>query len=92
MRATAVVQSEFIGLDAKIVRSTNPSYVGLSGQVVDETRNTLVIRHKNGDKVIIKESAVFQFTLPNGTIVEVEGNAILGRPEDRVKKRLKRRW
>jgi ribonuclease P protein subunit POP4 len=92
MRATAVVQSEFIGLDAKVVRSTNPSYVGISGQVVDETRNTLVIRHKNGDKVIIKESAVFHFTLPNGTIVEVEGNAILGRPEDRVKKRLKRRW
>jgi len=88
----AVVQGEFIGLNAKVVRSSNPSYVGLSGRVTNETRNTLVIRHKNEDKVIVKEAAVFQFTLPNGTIVEVEGNVILGRPEDRVKKRPKRRW
>jgi len=93
VKATAeVVQSEFIGLTAKVVKSTNSSYVGISGEVVNETRNTLVIRHKNEDKVIVKEVAVFQFTLPNGTVVEIEGNAILGRPEDRVKKRLKRRW
>ena len=88
----AIVQSEFIGLNAKVVKSTNPSYRGISGQVVDETRNTLVIRQKNEDKVIVKEVAVFQFTLPNRTVVEIEGKAILGRPEDRVKKRSKRRW
>lgn len=88
----AVVQGEFIGLKVKVVKSNNPGYVGVSGRVVDETRNTLVIRQKNEDKVIVKEAAVFQFTLPNGTVVEIEGNAILGRPEDRVKKRLKRRW
>jgi len=93
MKATAaVVQGEFIGLNAKVVKSTNPSCVGISGHVVNETRNTLVIRHKNEDKVIVKETAVFQFTLAQGTIIEVEGNAILGRPEDRVKKRPKRRW
>jgi len=88
----AVVQGEFIGLNAEVVKSSNPSYVGVSGRVVDETRNTLVIRHRNEDKVIIKEAAVFQFTLPDGTVVEIEGNVILGRPEDRVKKRPKRRW
>jgi len=88
----AVVRGEFIGLNAKVVKSSNPSYVCISGRVTDETRNTLVIRHRNEDKVIVKETAVFQFTLPNGTVVEIEGNIILGRPEDRVKKRLKRRW
>jgi ribonuclease P protein subunit POP4 len=93
MKTTAtVVQGEFIGLNAKVVKCSNPSCVGISGRVVNETRNTLVIRHKSEDKVIAKELAVFQFTLPNGTVVEVEGNAILGRPEDRVKKRPKRRW
>jgi len=88
----AVVQGEFIGLNVKVVESNNLSYVGISGRVVDETRNTLVIRHKNEDKVIVKEATVFQFTLLNGTVVEIEGNVILGRPEDRVKKRPKRRW
>jgi len=90
--AAAMVQGELIGLNAKIVRSSNPSYIGISGRVIDETRNTLVIRDKNEDKVIVKEVAVFYFTLPNGSIIEIEGNAILGRPEDRVKKRPKRRW
>jgi len=88
----AVVQGEFIGLKAKVVKSVNPSCVGILGQVVDETRNTLVIRKSAEDKVIVKEGTVFQFALPDGTVVEIEGNTILGRPEDRVKKRPKRRW
>jgi ribonuclease P protein subunit POP4 len=90
--AVTFVQDEFIGLNAKVVKSSNPSYVGISGKVVDETRKTLVIRQRHEDKVIAKEAAVFQFTLPDGTVIEVEGKVILGRPEDRMKKRLKRRW
>lgn len=93
MRVTpAILRHEFIGLDAKVVRSTHPDYVGITGKVIDETRNTLVIRQKNKDKVVVKNTAVFHFTLPDGTIVEIEGNAIVGRPEDRLKKRPRRRW
>jgi ribonuclease P protein subunit POP4 len=93
MRVTpAFLQHEFIGLNAKIVRSTHTGYVGITGKVIDETRNTLVIRHKTKDKVVVKNTAVFHFTLSDGTIVEVEGNAIVGRPEDRLKKRRRRRW
>jgi len=93
MRVTpAFVQGEFIGLTAKVVKSTNPDYVGIKGKVVDETRNTLVIRHENEDRSIVKNVAVFHFTTPDGTVVEVDGNIIVGRPEDRVKKRLRRRW
>jgi len=92
MITAAVLQAEFIGLNAKVVKSSNTSYLGISGKVIDETRNTLVIRHKNADKIIIKEVAVFQFILPNGTVVEVDGKVILGRPEDRIKKKSKRRW
>jgi len=93
MRVTpSFVQDEFIGLNAKVVKSTNPDYVGISGKVVDETRNTLVIRHENKDNVIVKNVAVFHFTTPDGTIVEVDGNVIIGHPEARVKRRLRRRW
>jgi len=88
----AFVQGEFIGLIAKVVKSTNPNNAGLRGKVIDETRNTLVIRRKNEDKIIVKNQAVFHFTTPDGTIVEVDGNVIVGSPEDRVKKRLRRRW
>jgi ribonuclease P protein subunit POP4 len=93
MTATfAFIQTEFIGLNAKVAQSTNPTCVGISGRVVDETRNTLVIRHMDQKKTIVKNVAVFNFTMSDGTIVEVDGKVILGRPEDRVKKRVRRRW
>ncbi len=87
-----IVQREFIGLNAEVVRSSNPSYVGISGKVVDETRNVLVIMHQNEKKAIIKNTAVFHFTTPDGTVVEINGKVIVGRPEDRIKKRVRRLW
>ncbi len=90
--AATIIQNELIGLNAKVTKSTNQDTIGITGTVTDETRNTLTIRHKNTDKVIPKETTTFQFTLPNGSVVEVEGNAIIGRPEDRVKKKPRRQW
>ena len=90
--AATITQNELIGLNAKVTKSTNQDSVGITGTVIDETRNTLVIRHNNSNKTISKETTVFQFTLPNGSTVEVEGNAIVGRPEDRVKKKPRRQW
>ena len=93
MKATpAILQQELIGLNAKVVRSSHPGYMDIEGRVVDETRNTILILHKNKKKIIIKNTSVFNFTMPDGTIVEIDGKAIIGRPEDRIKKRVRRRW
>lgn len=93
MRVTpAIVKHELIGLKAKVVQSTNPGYIGVSGRVINETRNTLTIQQENMKKAIIKNVALFHFTMPDGTIVEINGSTIVGRPEDRLKKRPKRRW
>ena len=88
----AIVQQEFIGLNAKVVRSSHPGYVGIEGKVLDETRNTILILHKNKKKTVIKNTAVFNFTTPDGTIVEINGKTIVGRPENRIKKKVKRLW
>ena len=88
----AIVQQELIGLKAKVVRSSHPGYVGIEGKVLDETRNTILILHKNKKKIVIKNTAVFNFTTPDGTIVEIDGKTIIGRPQDRIKKRVKRLW
>jgi ribonuclease P protein subunit POP4 len=90
--AATITQNELIGLNARVAKSTNRDSVGILGKVIDETRNTLVIRQNNSDKIVPKETTIFQFTLSNGSIVEVEGNAIMGRPEDRVKKKPRRQW
>jgi RNase P/RNase MRP subunit p29 len=52
--------------------------------------NTLVI-DDDGAKRIAKKDAVFKLKL-NGKFVKVEGWALAGRPEDRVKKKIRRRW
>lgn len=87
-----IAQREFIGQNAEVVRSSNPTYVGISGRVVDETRNVLFIMHQNHKKAIIKNTAVFHFTMSDGTVVEINGKVIVGRPEDRIKKRFRRLW
>jgi ribonuclease P protein subunit POP4 len=88
----SIVQSEFIGLETKVVRSSNPHVVGISGRVVDETRNTFTILQNGKRKVVIKDTAVFEFVITDGTVVEIEGKIIIGRSEDRIKKRPRRLW
>jgi ribonuclease P protein subunit POP4 len=88
----SIVQHEFIGLETKVVKSSNLHVVGIAGKVVDETRNTLTILHSGKRKVIVKDTAVFDFVLPDGTVVEINGKVIMGRPEDRIKKRPRRLW
>jgi ribonuclease P protein subunit POP4 len=88
----AVVQGEFIGRVAKIEKSSNPSLVKTKGKVIDETRNTFTILHGGKQKIIPKNTSVFHFTMQDGTVIAIDGKLLLGRPEDRVKKRIRRLW
>jgi len=82
-----LVRHELIGLEVEVKKSTNKSQIGIKGRVVDETCHMLVIETKNGEKMVEKKSCVFVFKLPNGKKVEVEGWVLVGRPEDRIKKK-----
>ena len=88
----SILRQDLIGLKAKVVRSSNADCANVDGRVIDETRNTLKILHETKAKTIAKQTAVFHFTAENGTILEVDGKVLIGRPEDRIKKRVKRRW
>ena len=123
---------ELIGLELKVVDSSNDSLIGISGTVVDETKKTFLIEAKlrsscenietcpgrnspiqessnlssritgsfirndvaiNSDsalKLIPKDVSIFEFKVPDGTIVEIDGKILLNRPEDRIKKRYKK--
>ena len=75
---------ELIGLQVRVMRSTDPGQRDLSGRVVDETRNMLVVEVGGVDKRIPKQGSRFRFDVQGG--LEVEGDEIRFRPEDRVKK------
>ncbi|MEM0095959.1 MAG: ribonuclease P protein component 1 [Candidatus Bathyarchaeia archaeon] len=87
-----IIRCEFIGTEARVAKSTNPSCVGIRGKVIDETKNTFTILHNGERKMVIKDTSVFHFKLSDGTVVEIDGKLLLGRPEDRLKKRVRRLW
>ncbi len=87
-----IIRSEFIGTHGKIARSPNEGYIGLDGKVIGETKNTFTLIKSGKTKQVIKESAVFNFKFNDGTIVEIDGKLLVGRPEDRLKKTTKRLW
>ena len=85
-----LVRHELIGLKVEIRNSTDPTLKGVKGRVVDETYNMLIIETKTKRKEIKvpKRNCVFVFELPSGTKVKVDGKLLVGRPEDRIKKKI----
>jgi ribonuclease P protein subunit POP4 len=75
---------ELIGLEVEVLHSTDPSQTHVRGRVVDETRNTLVLEIQGDEKRIPKHGSRFRFEIQGG--LEVDGEEIRFRPEDRVKK------
>lgn len=79
-----VVRHELIGLDVLVVGASNPASIGITGQIIDETRNMLIVNTRTGIKKIPKETGVFRITLPDGIVVDVRGSALVMAPEKRV--------
>ncbi len=81
-----IVFHELIGLKASVLSSPDPGLVGFDGIIVDETAYILVLEKNNTRKKILKRATTFLITLPDGRRVKVQGDLILGRPEERVKR------
>jgi len=83
---------ELVGLSVSVADADNPDLVGLAGEVVTETTKTLGVRRaeagsaSGGDRVahVPKEGATFEFELPSGGVVTVEGRRLVARPARRT--------
>jgi ribonuclease P protein subunit POP4 len=83
MRRSDLMRMELIGLDAEVLSA--PCYAGISGKVLDETKNTFVIGSAGAEKMIPKNGNEFAFTYEGSRFV-IKGSEVLHRPEDRIKK------
>jgi len=89
----SLARHELIGLSVLVETSSDPAQIGLSGQVVDETRNTFLLETKAKVLCIAKRNAGLIFTLPDGHRVRVCGSVLVSQPENRISKRMQRtRW
>ena len=85
-----LVHHEFIGLKVHVNSKFNQSII-FYGTIIDETKNTIKIEGMdNIERVIPKKGSIFVFEIPNGEKIEIDGNILSIRPEDRIKKRFKK--
>ncbi len=102
-----IVRHELIGLDVEIFKSkdakiipsklgklfgTSPKMHNLAGAIIDETKKMLKFRTEKGEKLVEKSVCTFRISLPSGKKVEVDGRLLVGRPEERIKKRFPKKW
>lgn len=62
-----IIHHELIGLDTKVVDSTNRSLIGIEGRIVDETKKILTVETDVEEKKIPKSCSSFIFTIPSLT-------------------------
>jgi len=87
-----LTRHELVGLDVRVVAASNPDLTGLDGELVAETTKTLGIERGGRVRVVPKDSATFELTLPSGAVVETAGEALLARPARRSEHRGDSKW
>jgi ribonuclease P protein subunit POP4 len=75
---------ELIGRDVLVAAASNPLHRGVSGRIVDETKNMLAIETTGGIKRVPKRHSIFRLHLTDSRFVEIDGSALALAPEKRI--------
>ena len=81
-----ILYHELIGLKIKLCECSQSSIINLSGQIIFETKNMLIIRTLNDIKKIPKKIILKVILYLPSTACFIRGNQLIGRPEDRILK------
>lgn len=76
---------EIIGLRAKVLESSDKGRVGISGVIIDETKNTITIENKGEKKILPKAEIVIEVE-DCGEKIVLDCRKMLFKPEDRIKR------
>ena len=86
-----VLRHEVIGLDVLVLGAANPLHRGISGRIIDETKNLFAIETQAGVKRIPKMHSRFRLHLAGGELVEIDGSVMALAPEKRINLHEKKR-
>ncbi|MEF8878908.1 MAG: ribonuclease P protein subunit [Candidatus Thermoplasmatota archaeon] len=88
MNKKTLAKGELIGRRVKIKNCDDPTWENRVGVIVDETKNTFLIENEETNEVkrIAKKIASFEFKNNDDKTVVIDGQKIIYRPEDRIKK------
>jgi ribonuclease P protein subunit POP4 len=82
-----------MGMTIKVISSSNKSLDGLTGRVVDETKNMLMIETDNKIRKVLKKEVKLQINTQEG-VKTLQGSDLIGCVSERLKKKdkVKSRW
>ena len=81
--ADTISRHEFIGLDTKIINSSNSQVVGLNGTIINETKSMFTLNTQKGMKMIPKLTNDWGFSIKGKNLI-VKGTTITKRPHERI--------
>lgn len=82
MNVEKLVRDELIGLNVNVVGKN------ISGKIIDETKNSILVETQKGNKkMVLKNNNKFEFAFLDKKIV-VDGKQLAFRPEDRIKRKV----
>ncbi len=85
-RTRNMAMEELIGRKVKVNAHTDRGLVGVDGLVLDETRKTMTIGRGPDRVVVPKKGARISLQMSDGTECVLEGDRLMFRPEDRIKR------
>lgn len=85
-----ILMHELIGLQCEVIVAKNKTHMGLKGRIIDETMKTMILEQNGRKKIIPKKGSKFRVLL-RARKVDIIGDFIIARPEDRIKKKI-RKW
>ena len=80
------IHMPWLSRNITVVDSLDPTLVGLSGTVLQETRRTIRVLTESGRVRLAKN--VITFRIDSGELIE--GSSVTQRPEDRINRRYRR--
>ena len=69
----------------EVIEAKNKNLVGIKGTIIDETKYTLVVKEEGNVKTLMKDQVTLKIYSDDHEI-KVNGELLVGRPEDRLKK------
>ena len=78
-----IASHELIGLQTQIVESNNKQVIGISGQIIDETKFMFVLSTARGIKKLAKNANRWKFGFDCKEI-ELDGTRLTRRPYERM--------
>ena len=82
-----ILVHEMIGLHTKVLKSTNSQINGISGKIIDETKNMFILKTENGLRNIPKNHNKWFFSINEQKII-LDGKLLAKRSQDRLVRKI----